>query len=959
MGGRLMEGASALLTVPKAAAGEMLRKRLTDRIEADAGRIVFVHAGAGYGKTTLLAQLARGETHPVWLSLTGESDILSFADVLCGAIRQAFPLYGFQPSECLPFLEKENFTSILANAMIGSMEQVSDRIVLVLDDLHTVRDHELKDFLACFLRFSPPHMRLLLGSREALWPEFMPLSLRGNILELGQEDLAFTRQEAEEVLGFADEDIFRVTEGWPLAVGSFRLLLESGVSPADVPQQGSGALSSYLFYECISRLPAETVNFLKRSSCFDSLDDTMLDSVLGLKHSALILNSLTVRNLFTIKTGAGHYRYHALFKKSLLEMLEPEEMTELWKSAAWYYFDHQDFFMAAHYAIELNDRELLEQIILRSYRVLIRSGSFNELRQWFQIMGEGEQSAELLTAKGVFLSCTGNFTGAQKALDRAIPLLNQANRVLYPVAMLHQARVLRNSVSFDASDELLDQLMPELSGCEPETGYLIVAEKLYNLCWNSRVAEAYALADQEIQRCAREGNLKIRAWLERCLTAIHFFAGRMKETVDYYEKSLALPEEDKEYLDMHGVGIYAAKAYQMLGNRERSIAVLNDALDQMKRHGKYDEMWTGYLFAAEIHFQNVFIDRSNGLEASYDTTKKYFALADEYAPLYRKTTYQQRWARLQRLSYSVMFEDGEKEQTIAEIFRHLSDCNDYFKSVILARLIGYFTAAQDYQSAIRCAKQCIDVGEETGMRLHSTVAYGILSRCYLATGQWAEARSYIALSLRCCVENGIYEYFRAKNDYGPVLQFAYDEAIEPECTKQLMAFAGYKVKKAYVQTFGEFSVFPFQDRNTPIRTRSKKERELFAFLLDAGEPGATKEQLCASLWSESESQNVKGLISVTLAQLKKDLAPLGIDGLIQCRDRRYHVCRDELSCDFELFERDARKKAPIDGRAAAALLPLYGGEYLADFEALWATAKRIEYHKFYEEAVHMARQTQE
>ena len=170
-----------------------------------------------------------------------------------------------------------------------------------------------------------------------------------------------------------------------------------------------------------------------------------------------------------------------------------------------------------------------------------------------------------------------------------------------------------------------------------------------------------------------------------------------------------------------------------------------------------------------------------------------------------------------------------------------------------------------------------------------------------------------------------------------------------------MAFAGYKVKKVYVQTFGEFAVFPFHDRNTPIKTRSKKERELFAFLLDAGEQGATKEQLCASLWSESESQNVKGLISVTLTQLKKDLAPLGIDGLIQCRDRRYRVCREALACDFELFERASEKKIPIDGGVSAALLSLYSGEYLGDFEALWATAKRIEYHKLYEEAVHMAR----
>jgi len=50
-----MKRASALFTAPKTAPREMLRERLTDKIENDSRRIVFVHAGAGYGKTTLLA----------------------------------------------------------------------------------------------------------------------------------------------------------------------------------------------------------------------------------------------------------------------------------------------------------------------------------------------------------------------------------------------------------------------------------------------------------------------------------------------------------------------------------------------------------------------------------------------------------------------------------------------------------------------------------------------------------------------------------------------------------------------------------------------------------------------------------------------------------------------------------------------------------------------------------------
>lgn len=49
-----------------------------------------------------------------------------------------------------------------------------------------------------------------------------------------QKDLAFTRDETAEVLGFDNADIYRLTEGWPIAVGSFKILLEKGVSIDDV-----------------------------------------------------------------------------------------------------------------------------------------------------------------------------------------------------------------------------------------------------------------------------------------------------------------------------------------------------------------------------------------------------------------------------------------------------------------------------------------------------------------------------------------------------------------------------------------------------------------------------------------------------------------------------------------------------------------------------------------------------
>lgn len=942
---------SVRLTIPKAANGEITRRGLIEKIIGDKKRFVYVHAGAGYGKTTLLSQIARSSENAVWFSLAGESDIFTFVNTLCEAVRQPFPEYGFIASEYLPFMEKDNFITILANSLIASMEHLSKRVMLIFDDLQTIKNVQIKELISCFMRFASENIWLCLGSREAPWQQLMPLSIRGCILELKQNELAFTQKEASVVLGFDDAETYHITEGWPLAIGSFRVLLENGVSPEEVPSQGNEALYSYLFYECISRLSSEMVDFLKASACFEELDAPMLDAVLNRKNSKLMLESLVARNLFTIKTGGEHYRYHALFKKCLLETGDVLQQLLLRQKAARYYWNEKDFSRAAEYAVCLNDQELLQKIILASYRYLMSSGNFSELRQWFQALGDdlSESEPEIFVAKGAFFSSIGNFIEARKYLDIAIPLLNKGNSELFLDAMVHKARVLRNYVSFEASDELLDELMSGLDNYASETAYSIIIEKLYNLCWNSKINEAYALAKHVIDECARAGNLKIKAWFERYLSAIHFFAGRMKKTIYYYEKSLELPEDEREYLDMHGIAIYVAKAYQMMGDRVRSLSILTDALQKMRSRGKYEEMWSGYLFAAEIHFQNTSIDRSNGKNTTYETTMKYFTLADEYAPLYRKTDFQMQWAKMQQLTYSLMFLDCPKEGIIQEIFTNLDKGGSYLICIVLARLMGYFAAVHDLQNAAKCAKQCIEVGENAGMLLHSTLAYGVLARAAIAAGKQDEARIYTERHLRLCSDNGIYEYFRARKDYDHILQFASDNGVELETLSRLMEFSGCHIKKAYIKTFGGFSVFPYKDRTNAVKMRTRKERELFAFILDAGEQGVTKEQIYEAIWSESESENIKRLIGVNLTQIKKDLSGLEIENPVICREKRYSICRDKIACDFDLFEDIAGKIGNTTNREEVLkVLSLYAGEYLSDFEAFWATSKRIQYRKIFE-----------
>jgi len=942
----------ARLTAPQAGGGEITRCRLLWSVRDSNKPFVYIHAGAGYGKTTLLSQLAKEAERPGWLSLTGDMDIYAFAGALADALRLARPDFQFQVSAYFPCYQKEDFAAFLANAMIAAMEELKGPVALFIDDLHTIKDAQTRDFIACLMQYASDHLLLTASSREAPWLSLIPLLAKNQVLELTQKELAFTPEEAREILGADGSGLYGVTEGWPLALNCLSFLRKSGVPLAEITAQSRKTLYAYLFYECIRHLQPDLVGFLTLSAAFEELDADMLDSVLGRSDARQHLEYLMSRNVFIQRTGGAHYRYHTLFREYLLRNISAPQAAALRYQAACYYFNEGQFSSAAEYAMALRDREFLQKILLTCYGDLIKKGELRQLRTWFQALGDDLRDPRILVMKGAFLSTIGIFVEAQKMLDQAIPRLGPENRGLYFDAMVHKARALRNLTSFEASAALLDDLIAGLSELHSEAAYAIVIEKLFNLCWTARVREAYGLAGKMIEICARENSLKVKAWYERYLTVIHFFAGRMKQAAACYEQSLALPEEERQFLDMHNVGIYAAKAYQMMGERERSVQLIESEIQKLKTGGPYEELWSACLLAAEIYHQNASIDMANGASTSFDPIKNNFAIAGEYALLYRKTDFQKRWADIQKLAYGLMFADAPKEPVIAEIMSDFGPTYDYLKTITLTRVSGYLLTVPDYENAVKCAQLCIEIGERADLMLGPCICYGILARVALARQDQALATDLVKKYLRLCADHGIYAYFGMHKFYGPLLEFADRHGIEPEFARRMMAFSGYKIKKAYVETLGGFAVYPYGDRDHPIKLRSKRERELFAFLLAAGSHGATKEQIYNAIWFDSAAKDIKRVIAVHLSQLKKDLSRLGLKDFIQYGERHYRVRMEEIEHDaiaFEtLYEGYSLTKDPT---AAKRILSLYRGDYLADFEALWATVKRIEYKRMYDEVL--------
>src|SRR5262249_42563915 len=95
-------------------------------------------------------------------------------------------------------------------------------VVLVLDDVHLLRNLECRDALSVLADHVPPGSRLVLISRDAPPLRIARLRTQGRLLEIGPTDLSLSNQEAASLLRAADvslgvDDVTALhnrTEGW-------------------------------------------------------------------------------------------------------------------------------------------------------------------------------------------------------------------------------------------------------------------------------------------------------------------------------------------------------------------------------------------------------------------------------------------------------------------------------------------------------------------------------------------------------------------------------------------------------------------------------------------------------------------------------------------------------------------------------------------------------------------------
>ena len=314
------------------------RPRLFERLNAGLhGKLTLISAPAGFGKTTLLSEWIASCERPVaWLSLDeGDNDPTRFFTYLVAALQTLDPNLGQaalgllrSPQPPSPEAVVATLINDIAATPAPPSASSRQRLVLALDDYHTIVNLAVHEAAAFLLERQPPQIHVVIITRQDPLLPLSRLRARGQMTEFRTSDLQFTDEEAAAFLNqtmglnLAPGEVAALearTEGWIAGLQLAALSLQNQADRSAFVQAFSGDdrhVMDYLLDEVLSRQPEAVQTFLLRTSILERLSGPLCDAVTeGGEESQAILEYLERANLFIVPLDNRRcwYRYHHLF----------------------------------------------------------------------------------------------------------------------------------------------------------------------------------------------------------------------------------------------------------------------------------------------------------------------------------------------------------------------------------------------------------------------------------------------------------------------------------------------------------------------------------------------------------------------------------------------------------------------------------------------------------------------
>ncbi len=970
------------------------RTRLIDGIyEQLEKRLLLIVAPAGYGKTSLLVDLAQQSELPAcWLSLDAlDQEPQRFLRYLIAAVAEKFSSFGRDSLAALESMasieqDEERLLIAITNEINA---QINEHFILILDDYHLVSNIAfINHTISRFLQLTGENVHLILSTRNLPNLPDAPLMIaRNQVGGLSFEELSFCPEEIQQLFQqnngilLSREDaqtLVKETEGWIAAIH-----LTNG-NPGTLPQmhplESTRELFDFFSKEVLLRQSEQVRRFMLMTSVFDAFDvplcERVLEPLMEGKHFdwPVLFETVRTGNLFSVPLdNEGRWmRYHHLFQHFLRSQLQYEQPVLAWhieQNLARAYEEQETWEEALEVYARLDDHENQVRLLEKAGLNFIRSGRALTLANWL-----GKLPSEDVYSHPALVSLLGTIYITRGETRQALEFFNLAeasfreagNKVEWTTTLVRRAEAYRQLGQFDRALEDLDKTLELTQEASISSMQHTFAEAqrvkglvLYAL---GHLKEALVWLQDALQSCRVLGIKENIPVLEIELGVVHRRLGRPEITGQYYASALAALENTgntgwKARL-LNNLGLL----YHLTGRLEESYPLLQEALVTSERSG-YIRIKTNVL----ISLGDLLTDLSDHTSAYsyYDNaltlaTNLGHSLYIFYASLGQ--------ARLQRLK-------GNHLLAVEELRRaELSQVNlGIFEKAIFNLELGCcWLESNKLELGINTLREAVALFKQGGNQTEQTVAQ-----------LWLE----VALSIRDPdgAANRLKDLLPARREWqkpmpqmihagraarwlkkrgnallkDPVLKsfFAQSEHIQeslPALCRKLMNInedVQTVIPRLEITSFGDIVVRHNQRVVELSDWQTREARDLFLFLLRS--PALTKEQIAVVFWPDISPARLKVRFKINIYRVRQ---AIGQDAIV-FEDDRYRFNRTiNYTWDREefdkLFERLRQNTVQSEKRKLLeqAVLILRG-DYLADLDADWVVLDRLKYQEIYRYAL--------
>ncbi len=527
-------------------------------------RLAILQAGAGYGKSTALAELAAelGEAGqpPIWYQAsTEDGDPLVLLLHICYAVQQALPAAAALPIAAIEAWSGDGgplpWRGLLDQLINALCRELTAPTLLILDDAHHVLGSgDIAQLLDRLVALAPPHLHVLLAGRPTLsLPSLARWRSQGDLLLLDHTTLAFTLDEITALFTghygvtlTADEarSLLSYTEGWAIALQLIWQQLRGQAATArEIPQRWQAASPDALFdvlaQEVFGGLAPEVQRFLLVTATLRELqpeacqallaaagerrDDRMLPlGAMSGSHPTYegggvraMLAYLRRQDLFVVETAEGVLRYHHIFH-NFLRRLATDEQQQAWQAAtAAYFAGRGDQEAALYHLLAAHAWEEAASLLDTYAPYLLAAGRLDTLASYIDVL-----PPQILHQHPAVLFMLGELARLHSRFGEALGWYKQAEAIWrsrgrqdgIARALRGQARVYLDTVDPKEAEQLLEEAIRLSDGFEDRAAQIRVFELLAENKLNAgRIEEAEELR-QRAENLRLEGPANDQLW---------------------------------------------------------------------------------------------------------------------------------------------------------------------------------------------------------------------------------------------------------------------------------------------------------------------------------------------------------------------------------------------------------------------------------------------------------------